>query len=64
MSTLMLLSRTLDGGFTFPFNVVAANSLASGVALEDERMECVDAQASGYCMLRISMALLREIVLI
>lgn len=34
--------------FTFPFNVVAANSFASAVASIVDRIECVNDQASGY----------------
>jgi len=41
--------------FTFPFNVVAANNLASGVASGVDRMECVVVQASGYEFTAVNM---------
>ncbi len=43
--------------FTFPFKVVEANSLASGVALGVDKMECVVVQASGYEVTAVSMPL-------
>ncbi len=42
---------------TFPFKVVAANSLASGVASGVDRMECVIVQASGYTITAVNMCL-------
>lgn len=42
---------------TFPFNVVAANNLASGVISGVDRMECVVVQASGYKFTVVNMAL-------
>lgn len=38
----------MDEVRTFPFMVVAANSFASGVASEEESIEVVIVQASGY----------------
>ena len=38
----------MDEVRTFPFIVVAANSFASGVTSEEESIEVVIVQASGY----------------
>ena len=39
--------------FTFPFNVVAANSFASAVASVVDKIECVVDHASGYINVRM-----------
>lgn len=40
--------ESLCNFFTFPFKVVAANSFASAVASEADKIKCVVDQASGY----------------